>query len=142
MRGGLAAWRIMRVEMVQDRAASDILRVEVISQEVMLQELQEMLRSIPQSLYEAQLPTARPQEIEAVRSACVVAIEGHESQDCPICLMGLGSHRNGVKTHCCGKLFHPDCLFRWLGEESRRCPMCRAELVGVSEERADENNAG
>ena len=55
--------------------------------------------------------------------------ENNFEDECPICMEGplIKGTKNLVKTNCCGKKIHEDCLETWM-KTRNNCPMCRGRL--------------
>ena len=47
---------------------------------------------------------------------------------CPICLEPLSAQDRILSPTCCYKVFHYDCLRKWLGEQSLTCPNDRTPI--------------
>ena len=51
-----------------------------------------------------------------------------DETSCPICLEPLSAQDRILSPSCCHKVFHYDCLRKWLGEQSLTCPNDRTPV--------------
>ena len=68
-----------------------------------------------------------------------VPIPSEDNYECRVCLELMkddsipeADEGPAVMLPCCGRIFHKDCISKWLKEYSKTCPSCRSDLKGVS----------
>ncbi|KAF9599035.1 hypothetical protein IFM89_033380 [Coptis chinensis] len=55
-----------------------------------------------------------------------------EPLDCAVCLSEFEERESVKMVTCCGQVFHPECIDRWLASHAS-CPLCRStDLLGLS----------
>ncbi|CAN6246241.1 unnamed protein product [Urochloa humidicola] len=60
---------------------------------------------------------------------CLECKEGSVGSECAVCLEPFGAGDRRRVLPGCEHGFHAECVDSWL-RETRRCPICRAEVVG------------
>lgn len=71
---------------------------------------------------------------ETEEEAIEVEYEGHDDDECAVCLNGFEPDSK-INNLSCGHLFHNTCLERWVDYWNFTCPLCRNPLM-VFEENA------
>eukprot|EP00747_Dinoflagellata_sp_TGD_P180368 gnl/TRDRNA2_/TRDRNA2_32718_c0_seq1.p1 gnl/TRDRNA2_/TRDRNA2_32718_c0~~gnl/TRDRNA2_/TRDRNA2_32718_c0_seq1.p1 ORF type:complete len:229 (+),score=33.40 gnl/TRDRNA2_/TRDRNA2_32718_c0_seq1:46-732(+) len=69
--------------------------------------------------------------------------EGERSTECCVCLLLIDEGSSSLRLPCCARLYHHECLIRWLAVMAR-CPMCRQPVLasgGDSAQRREEADA-
>ena len=49
-------------------------------------------------------------------------------QQCSICLQDMEGTSSSIVRSPCGHCFHQDCIFKWLINRGKKCPLCNFEL--------------
>ena len=68
-----------------------------------------------------------------------VSLANSAESEADVCAICYGSDGLDIKTHCCGHLFHYDCLCKWVHgsedmEAHNNCPLCRKVMDLTGEE--------
>ena len=85
-----------------------------------------------------------------IRLENIKITEDIEQLECAICREGFDNEQSGdevIKSSCCGKVFHNECLMQWFKYQlddyyTTSCPSCRLNFEASYDENTKELIAG